>query len=303
MPMRVRPGHCHRRGRWGRSDLLVQPDRCHRRMGALRSAGVHATQRCPTVAIDGWARSPTQVLSDCCHRRMGAFHSAGKYAATAARPLPSADGLATACTVRHQRQEHKLSLCTTTTAITYCVLWPAASVDRQDCWPTCASARMAQSRPSAPRGVPPPGPTMIGPRTHESHNIHADTTRPRSHTHLHILDVCAYALFSTRPRAQPTARAMADMVKFCAMGSTDAASAAPPDEGSVADIADLATRQCKWCTRLSLRTVGCVWGLFEGRTVFQLRVGRALICLGCVFWRAFRSDQTKACAARTLPTR
>ena len=191
--MRVRPGHCHRRGRWGRSDLLVQPDRCHRRMGALRSAGVHATQRCPTVAIDGWARSPTQVLSDCCHRRMGAFHSAGKYAATAARPLPSADGLATACTVRHQRQEHKLSLCTTTTAITYCVLWPAASVDRQDCWPTCASARMAQSRPSAPRGVPPPGPTMIGPRTHESHNIHADTTRPRSHTHLHILDVCAYA--------------------------------------------------------------------------------------------------------------
>ena len=96
---------------------------------------------------------------------------------------------------------------------------------------------------------------------------------------------------------------MADMVKFCTMGSTDAASAAPPEEGSVADIADLATRQCKWCTRLSLRTVGCVWGLFEGRTVFQLRVGRALICLGCVFWRAFRSDQTKACAARTLPTR
>ena len=93
--MRVRPGHCHRRGRWGRSELLVQPDRCHRRMGALRSAGVHATQRCPTVAIDGWARYPTQVLSDCCHRRMGAFHSAGKCAATAARPLPSADGLAT----------------------------------------------------------------------------------------------------------------------------------------------------------------------------------------------------------------
>ena len=203
MPMRVRPGHCHRRGRWGRSELLVQPDRCHRRMGALRSAGVHATQRCPTVAIDGWARSPTQVLSDCCHRRMGAFHSAGKYAATAARPLPSADGLATACTVRHQRQEHKLSLCTTTTAITYCVLWPAASVDRQDCWPTCASARMAQSRPSAPRGVPPPGPTMIGPRTHESHNIHADTTRPRSHTHFYILDVCAYAFFAQGPGPNP----------------------------------------------------------------------------------------------------
>ena len=97
---------------------------------------------------------------------------------------------------------------------------------------------------------------------------------------------------------------MADsMVKFCMMASTDgtdAASVAPPAESYDAD---LATRQCKWCTRLSLRTVGCVWGLFAARTDFRVRVGRALICLGCVFWRAFRSDQAKACAARTLPTR
>ena len=162
---------------------------------------------------------------------------------------------------------------------------------------------MAQSRPSAPRGVPPPGPTMIGPRTHESHNIHADTTRPRSHTHFYILDVCAYAFFAQGPGPNPRHgpwRTWSSSVRWGALMQQvlrhrtrvllPISPILPLVSASGARVLVLE----QWVAFGDSLKVG---------PFFRLRVGRALICLGCVFWRAFRSDQTKACAARTLPTR